>query len=231
MDAPPLTGHFVLRKLHSLTGIIPIGAFLAFHLFENSLAGGLVHLGREEWTRDVVMKIDGMPYVALLEIFVIALPLLFHGIYGAIIWLEGRANPLRYGYARNWMYLVQRISGVVAFVFILTHVWETRLQVLFGHTGALREDGRGVQRRRRHDLVRRRHPRGDRPPEQRALVGRDHLGGHDRPARPEDLDRRVRHHRRAPARARRPGDVRLPRHRDRGPDEPALSAKGTRWQR
>ena len=132
MDAPPLTGHFVLRKLHSLTGIIPIGAFLAFHLFENSLAGGFVHLGRAEWTRDVVMKIDGMPYVTLLEIFVIALPLLFHGIYGVIIWLEGRANPLRYGYARNWMYLVQRISGVIAFLFILNHVRETRLAVLLG---------------------------------------------------------------------------------------------------
>jgi succinate dehydrogenase / fumarate reductase cytochrome b subunit len=133
MNAPPLTGHFVLRKLHSLTGIIPIGAFLIFHLFENSLAGGLVHLDRAEWTRDVVMKIDTMPYVMLLEIFVIALPILFHGIYGVIIWLQGRSNLTRYGYARNWMYVVQRVSGAVAFVFILTHVWETRVQVLLGH--------------------------------------------------------------------------------------------------
>jgi len=34
MTAFPLDNHFVLRKLHSLLGIVPIGAFLAFHLWE-----------------------------------------------------------------------------------------------------------------------------------------------------------------------------------------------------
>ncbi len=134
MNAPPLDGHFALRKLHSLLGIIPIGAFLIFHLFENSLAGTLHNLSAAEWTRDVVMKIDAMPYVQVLEVLLIALPILFHGIYGVIIWLQGRANPVRYGYWRNWMYVVQRFSGAIAFVFILTHVWGTRLQVLLGAT-------------------------------------------------------------------------------------------------
>ena len=28
--------HWILRRLHSLTGLVPIGAFLFFHIFENS---------------------------------------------------------------------------------------------------------------------------------------------------------------------------------------------------
>jgi succinate dehydrogenase / fumarate reductase cytochrome b subunit len=71
-----------------------------------------------------------MPYVELMEIFFIALPILFHAIFGLIIWYQGKSNVLKYGYFRNWMYWMQRISGIVAFVFIITHVWGTRLQVL-----------------------------------------------------------------------------------------------------
>jgi succinate dehydrogenase / fumarate reductase cytochrome b subunit len=47
-----------------------------------------------------------------------------------IIWLQGQTNVSTNRYFRNWMYLVQRISGAVAFLFIITHVWGTRLQVL-----------------------------------------------------------------------------------------------------
>jgi succinate dehydrogenase / fumarate reductase cytochrome b subunit len=126
MNAPPLDRHFALRKLHSLLGIIPIGAFLCFHLFENSLSVN----GGDYFTEHVVQKIDNMPYVDLMEIFFIALPILFHAIYGLVIWFQGRSNVLKYGYFRNWMYWLQRISGVVAFGFIITHVWGTRMQVL-----------------------------------------------------------------------------------------------------
>ena len=133
MSAPPIDRHFALRKLHSLLGVVPIGAFLAFHLFENSLASPLLGLSAKRWTEDVVMKIDSMPYIQLAEILLIALPILFHGIYGVWIWLDGRANNGRYRYFRNWMYIGQRVSGAIAFAFILTHVWQTRVQVLLGH--------------------------------------------------------------------------------------------------
>ncbi|NIM65412.1 MAG: succinate dehydrogenase [Candidatus Latescibacteria bacterium] len=126
MNALPLDRHFALRKLHSLTGIIPIGVFLCFHLFENSLATK----GSEYYTEHVVHKIGNIPYVELLEIFFIAVPILFHGIYGLIIWLQGRSNVLTYGYFRNWMYWVQRYTGIIALIFIFTHVWGTRIQVL-----------------------------------------------------------------------------------------------------
>jgi len=129
MTAPPIDRHFALRKLHSLLGIVPIGAFLCFHLWENSLA----HRGAEYFTEHVVLKIENMRFVTVMEILFIALPILFHGIYGLIIWWQSRSNVSQYGYFRNWMYVLQRITGAIAFVFILLHVWETRIQVLLGN--------------------------------------------------------------------------------------------------
>ena len=86
MSTPTLDRHFALRKLHSLLGIVPIGAFLCFHLFENSLATK----GGDYFYEHVIKKIDEMPYVGLMEIFFIALPILFHAIYGFFIWFTGK---------------------------------------------------------------------------------------------------------------------------------------------
>ncbi|MBU1699361.1 MAG: succinate dehydrogenase [Candidatus Eisenbacteria bacterium] len=129
MSSTVIDRHFALRKLHSLLGLIPIGAFLMFHLFENSLAPK----GAEYFTEHVVYKISHMRFVTIMEVCIIALPILFHGIYGVIMWFQGRANVGRYGYFRNWMYTLQRYTGIITFVFILTHVWETRMQVLLGN--------------------------------------------------------------------------------------------------
>ena len=134
MNALPLDRHFALRKLHSLLGLVPIGAFVAFHLLENSLAVK----GEDYFTEHVIHKIGNLPYVEVMEVFVIALPILFHGLYGLWIWWTGKSNLGRCGYARNWMYVLQRISGAIAFVFILTHVYETRFQLLLGN---LTKDG------------------------------------------------------------------------------------------
>lgn len=130
MNTPTIDRHFLLRKLHSLTGIIPIGAYLCFHLFENSLAAH----GPDYFYQNVILKIDALPYLEVLEIFVIALPILFHGIYGMVIWWQGKSNLNHYGYFRNWMYWIQRFSGAIAFLFIISHVWGTRIQILLANT-------------------------------------------------------------------------------------------------
>lgn len=126
MSTVALDNHFVLRKVHSLLGIIPVGVFLCFHLFENSLAAK----GAEYYTEHVIHKIGNMPYVVLMEIFFIAIPILFHGLYGVLIWFQGQGNVTRYRYFRNWMYWIQRVAGAIALVFIITHVWGTRFEVL-----------------------------------------------------------------------------------------------------
>ena len=64
---------------------------------------------------------------------IIALPLLFHGIYGLFITSTAKPNVIRNSYFRNVMYFLQRATGVIVFAFILFHYWTTRLVQLHDH--------------------------------------------------------------------------------------------------
>jgi succinate dehydrogenase / fumarate reductase, cytochrome b subunit len=116
--------HFLLRRLHSLLGLLPVGAFLIFHLWENSQS----RFGAEHYNEQVVAALKGMNYLPLMEIFVIALPLLFHAGYGLVISIQMRPALMRYPYSRNWLYWMQRISGIGILLFLLLHVGMTRIQ-------------------------------------------------------------------------------------------------------
>src|SRR5215203_1013036 len=98
---------FLLRKLHQLTGIVPLGLFFFVHMYTNSTA-----LNGPEIFNKHVEDIHNMAYLLFIEIFGIFLPLLFHSIYGILISGEARHNVLGYGYARNWFYFFQRATGV-----------------------------------------------------------------------------------------------------------------------
>jgi succinate dehydrogenase / fumarate reductase cytochrome b subunit len=78
-------------------------------------------------------RLQQVPFAVALEIFVIALPLFFHGIYGLFLTSTAQPNAIASPYARNWMYVLQRVTGVVAFAFILFHYWTTRLVQLHDH--------------------------------------------------------------------------------------------------
>jgi succinate dehydrogenase / fumarate reductase cytochrome b subunit len=123
MSASIQNPHFLLRRLHSLLGLLPVGGFLCFHMWENSQA----RFGAEYYNHYVVEKIQGMNYVRLAEVFVIALPILFHALYGLVIWWEGKANVLRFGYLRNWAWWLQRASGFAILAFLFFHVGWTRI--------------------------------------------------------------------------------------------------------
>jgi len=123
MSASIENPHFVLRRLHSLLGLLPVGAFLVFHLWENSQS----RFGAEHYNEHVVAALKGMNYLPLMEIFVIALPLLFHAGSGLVITAQMRAELARYSYARNRLYWMQRISGVGILLFLLMHVGMTRI--------------------------------------------------------------------------------------------------------
>jgi len=114
--------HFLLRRLHSLLGLLPIGGFLVFHLWENSQS----RLGAEHYNGVVVASLQQMNYLPLLEIFVIALPLLFHAGYGLVIAAGAHPELRRYPFARNWLYWLQRASGVGILLFLVVHVGLTR---------------------------------------------------------------------------------------------------------
>ena len=137
--------HFLMRRVHSLLGLIPVGAFLAFHMWENSQAWK----GPDHYN-DVVEKISSMNLVLFFEIFGIALPILAHAIYGIVIWWSGKSNAIRYGFLHNWMFVYQRLSGFLILAFVLFHVWQTRIQAalhadvkadLFGHMEGLMGSG------------------------------------------------------------------------------------------
>lgn len=118
--------HFLVRKIHSLFGIIPVGLFLLEHLFTNSFAAK----GAEAFNEKVEF-FQSLPYLLTIETLFIFLPIVLHGIYGLWIYYLGDSNVTKYGYFRNWTYLIQRLSGLITFIFILYHVYITRLSALF----------------------------------------------------------------------------------------------------
>lgn len=129
---------FVLHKLLSLTGVFPIGVFMIQHLIANSYS----LRGEDEF--NTVVKVFGyLPFVALLEIGLIFVPLIFHAVYGLFVVAEMQGpggNVSRYGYARNWLYTLQRWSGVIALAYIVFHVYSTtilRRLYEFGVVGGL----------------------------------------------------------------------------------------------
>lgn len=118
---------FVNRRLHSLLGVVPIGLFLIEHLITNFAATKGAGAFKE-----AVEFIEGLPFLFFLELFLIWLPILFHAVYGVYIAFQTKNNPVRYDYYRNVMFTLQRITGLITFVYIAWHVWETRVQVAFG---------------------------------------------------------------------------------------------------
>ena len=112
---------FVLRRLHSLSGIVPIGAFLIEHFISNSEATKGVQA-----YNDQVKFLTNLPFVHVLEWVFIFLPLLYHGIYGLYIWYKGDSNVGEYPWTGNWLYTSQRWTGIIAFIYIAYHVIDMR---------------------------------------------------------------------------------------------------------
>ncbi len=122
---PPIRagqGHsFFWRRLHSLSGIVPVGAFLVEHFISNAFATNGPHA-----YADQVKFLSGLPFVLFLEIFGIYVPLLYHSLYGFYIWLRGQSNMSDYPWAGNFMYAAQRWTGAIAFVYMGWHTYTMR---------------------------------------------------------------------------------------------------------
>ncbi|WHY65902.1 succinate dehydrogenase cytochrome b558 subunit [Neobacillus sp. SuZ13] len=119
---------FVYRRLHSLLGVIPIGIFVMQHLIVNHYATE----GVESFNK-AANFMGNLPFRYVLETVIIYLPILFHAIYGLYIAFTAKNNASQYGFFRNWMFLLQRVSGVITLIFITWHVWETRIAAAFGN--------------------------------------------------------------------------------------------------
>jgi succinate dehydrogenase / fumarate reductase cytochrome b subunit len=141
--ASPFAKHyFLLRRLHSLSGIVPIGVFLFPHLFTNSsiMWGRWISPSNTEAPvvkgialfQEEVNFIHSTPFLFLIEVFGIWLPLAFHAGFGFWIAKQASMNTNAYGYQDNWRYVWQRITGYLAFVFIFMHLASLRWGWTFG---------------------------------------------------------------------------------------------------
>ncbi len=110
---------FLLRRLHSLSGLIPVGAYMCVHLVTNASV-----LNSPATFQKNVYSIHSIGLLLpIVEWGFIFLPILFHAIFGVIIIRSGLPNQGAYPTASNYRYTLQRASGMVAFAFIAWHVF------------------------------------------------------------------------------------------------------------
>jgi len=136
---PFLERHYhLLRRLHSLTGVVPIGVFLFPHLTTNSsIVWGEVFNAKKyadlgagsagvATFQHEVNFIHNLPALIFIEIFVLWLPIAYHAILGIYFAQSGKTNTDRYGYQANWRYTFQRISGYIGVLFLFMHISSLR---------------------------------------------------------------------------------------------------------
>lgn len=125
----PLLGgryHFLLRRLHSITGIM-FGGYLIVHLVVNATIaqrGGIYQFQ--------VNKIHELPWLPVVEWLFIFLPIIYHAVYGTWIIVTGQPNVASYPYLKNWNYLLQRISAVIIILFVVFHVLTLKYNIVKG---------------------------------------------------------------------------------------------------
>lgn len=112
---------FLWRRLHSLTGIVPVGLFLLEHFISNAEATSGVAAYNAQ-----VKFLTGLPFRLGLEIIGIFIPLAFHALYGVYIWWRGENNVIDYPLGGNWFYTLQRYTGIVVFAYVCFHLWTMR---------------------------------------------------------------------------------------------------------
>ncbi len=116
------------RRLHSISGVVPVGAFLAFHLYVNAAAAG----GADAYNA-TARRLQEMPLSVLLEIVLIALPLAYHAVYGLFVAaVEPRGAPGADRAGRG-LAVFQRVTGTFLFAFLLFHLWTSRLVQVHDH--------------------------------------------------------------------------------------------------
>jgi len=110
---------FLIRRLHSLSGLVPVGGYMVIHLLTNaSVLESPAAFQKNVYTIHSLGAL--LPVVEWAFIFI---PLLFHAIIGMVIVAGAMPNSNQYRYAANYRYTLQRATGMIAFVFIMCHVF------------------------------------------------------------------------------------------------------------
>ena len=146
-DSPSFFGRhqFLIYRLFSLAGLIPVGAYLVVHLLTNATVIDSPATYQAQVNRIHSLGII-LPVVEWTFIFI---PILFHAIIGLTIIAGAMPNAAAYPYNGNIRYTLQRATGMIVFAFIIWHVTQMH------HYGAESSVGRQIRRSARH-LERRR---------------------------------------------------------------------------
>src|SRR5262245_46543231 len=98
--------------------MIPVGAYMVIHLLTNASV-----LQSSVLFQKLVYQIHGLPMLLAIEWVFIFIPILFHAIIGVLIIRGSLPNSGTYKYGSNIRYTLQRATGMIAFAFILFHVF------------------------------------------------------------------------------------------------------------
>ncbi len=119
---------FILRRSQSLSGLFLV-IFLFEHLLTNSQAALFIGDDGLGFIQ-MVNSIKSLPYLPLLEMFLIGFPILIHGGLGISYLFSARYNsystdgskPSLPNYSRNHAYTWQRITAMVLVVGLSAHI-------------------------------------------------------------------------------------------------------------
>ena len=123
----PSSSDFVLKRVHSLTGVVPIGAFLLTHFYNMSYSLA----GPEAFDRHLEL-LRARPYLAVFEWVFIYIPILYHGLLGLVMTRKMSMSAIRTRAMGGWRYILQRLSGIGVLLFVGAHVYKTRVEPWMG---------------------------------------------------------------------------------------------------
>lgn len=123
---------FLYRRLHSLTGLF-IALFLIQHLFVNAQAALIFGEDGKDFIHSV-NSIHALPWLNVVEVLLLAVPILIHMLWGVLYLREAKFNsskgdgtaPALPEYNRNVAYTWQRITSWMLLIAIVAHVTHMR---------------------------------------------------------------------------------------------------------
>ena len=105
-----------------MSGLVPVGAFLVFHLAVNASA----MRGAEAYDR-TVHRLQQIPGVVALEFALVLAPMAYHALYGLYLAATLPAGDPGAPPARRRLAIFQRATGIPLLAYVLFHLWTTRL--------------------------------------------------------------------------------------------------------
>lgn len=118
---------FLFRRLHSIAGAFFV-LFLCEHILTNSSSALLIGEEGSVFIRGVNF-LQSLPYLPVLEIVLLAVPIAIHAFLGIRYFMEARWNSFAsdgstpsLGYLRNHAFTWQRITALILIVGVFAHV-------------------------------------------------------------------------------------------------------------